>query len=160
MNERDERAAMERKRSQPSDEVTGADQEAERDQQGSGSSLFLRGVQHLKGVQDIGTGLNKRMRAIPKREDSYYLDLYLLQKERERLTQEGVSIGKRRLRLGRRLAVIQEEMVEKERKALEDMNSSLRPARSRGRRPKAPPKSKPKKYEYKEDDWQRISINY
>jgi len=149
---------MERKDRRPSDEVTGADQEAERDGQGSGPPL--RGVQHLKGVQDIGTGLNRRMRAIPKREDSYYLDLYLLQKERERLTQEGVSIDKRRLRLGRRLAGIQEEMVEKEQKALENTSSPARPARGRGKRPKAPPKSKPKKYEYREEDWQRISINY
>lgn len=149
---------MERERSQPSDEVTGADQEAERDQQGSGPSL--RGVQHLKGVQDIGTGLNRRMRAIPKREEHYYLDLYLLQKERERLTQEGVSIGKRRARVSRRLAGIQEEMVEKEQKALENMDSPARPARDRGKRPKAPPKSKPKKNEYKEEEWQRISINY
>src|SRR3989337_2250098 len=99
MNERDEGAAMERKGRRPNDEVTGADQEAERDQQGSGSPL--RGVQHLKGVQDIGTGLNKRMRAIPKREEHYYLDLYLLQKERERLAPEGGSIGQRRVRVGR-----------------------------------------------------------
>lgn len=149
---------MERERSQPSDEVTGADQEVERDQQGSGSPL--RGVQHLKGVQDIGTGLNKRMRAIPKREEHYYLDLYLLQKERERLAQEGVSIGKRRLRLGRRLAGIQEEMVEKEQKARENMDSPAGPARGSNRRPKAPSRSKPKKNEYKEEEWQRISINY
>lgn len=158
MNERDKRAAMERERSQPSDEVTGDDNAGERDQQGSGSPL--RGVQHLKGVQDIGTGLNRRMRAIPKREEHYYLDLYLLQKERERLAQEGVSIGKRRLRLSRRLAGIQEEMVEKEEKARENMDSPARPARDRGKRPKAPPKNKPKKNEYKEEEWQRISINY
>ena len=158
MTERDERAVMERERSQPSDEVTGADQEAERDGQGSGSPL--RGVQHLKGVQDIGTGLNKRMRAIPNREEHYYLDLYLLQKERERLAQEGVSIGKRRLRLGRRLAGIQDEMVEKEQKVLENMDPPARPARSSSRRPQAPPTSKPKKNEYKEEEWQRFSINY
>lgn len=149
---------MERERSRPSDEVTGADQEAERDQQGSESSL--RGVQQLKGVQDIGTGLSKRMRAIPKRDDHYYLDLYLLQKERERLTQEGTSVGKRRVRLSRRLAGIQNEMIEKERKVLENMNPAAQPARDRGKRPKAPPKSKPKKNEYKEEEWQRISINY
>lgn len=149
---------MEREDSRPSDEVTGADQAAERDQQGSGSSL--RGVQHLKGVQDIGSALSRRMRAIPNREEHYYLDLYLLQKERERLTQEGVSIGKRRARVGRRLAGIQEEMIEKEQKALENMNSPARPVRDRGKRPKAPPKSKPKKYEYEEEEWQRMSINY
>lgn len=158
MNERDKRAAMERKGRRPSDEVTGADQEAERVHQREGSSL--RGVQHLKGVQDIGSALSRRMRAIPNREEHYYLDLYLLQKERERLTQEGTSIGKRRARVGRRLAGIQEEMVEKEQKALENMNSPAGPARNRARRPKAPPKSKPKKYEYKEEEWQRISINY
>ena len=158
MNERDKRAAMERERSQPSDEVTGDDNAGERDQQGSGSPL--RGVQQLKGVQDIGSALSRRMRAIPNREEHYYLDLYLLQKERERLAQEGVSIGKRRVRLGRRLAGIQEEMVEKEEKARENMGSPVGSTRSSSGRPKAPPKNKPKKNEYKEEEWQRISINY
>ena len=149
---------MEREDGRASDEVTGADNAGERNQQETGSSL--RGVQQLKGVQDIGSALSRRMRAIPKREEHYYLDLYLLQKERERLAQEGVSIGKRRLRLSRRLAGIQDEMVEKEQKARENMNSPARPARDRGKRPKAPPKNKPKKNEYKEEEWQRISINY
>jgi hypothetical protein len=155
MFERGELAAMERQDSQPSDEVTGADQESERVHQRKGSSL--PGVQQLKGVQDIGTGLNRRMRAIPKRDEHYYLDLYLLQKERERLTQEGVSIGKRRTRLGRRLAVIRDEMVDKERKALEDMNSSARPTRSGSRRSGAPSKGR---HRYQDENWQRMPINY
>jgi hypothetical protein len=117
-------------------------------------------VQHLKGVQDIGTGLSRRMRAIPNREEHYYLDLYLLQKERERLTQEGVSIGKRRTRARRRLASIQEEMADKEQKAMQNMSWPARPTRDTDGGPKAPPQSVPKKHEYREEEWQRLSINY
>jgi hypothetical protein len=155
MAERDELAAMERQDSQLTDEATGADRESERVPQRKGSSL--RGVQHLRGVQDIGTGLNRRMRAIPKRDDHSYLDLYLLQKERERLTQEGVSIGKRRTRLARRLAAIRDEMADKERKALENISSPARPTRSRSRRPGAPSKGR---HPHQDEDWQRMPINY
>lgn len=154
----DEGAAMETADSRSSDEVTGADQAAERNQERKASSL--RGVQHLKGVQDIGTGLNRRMRAIPKREDHSYLDLYLLQKERERLTQEGISIGKRRARLSQRLADIHEEMMEKERKALENMEAPTRRAGRRVRRHRTPAQAKPAKQEHEEEDWRRMSIGY
>ena len=156
--DREKLTALEREDGVPSDEVTATDRAGEDGQPRSGSSL--RGVQHLKGVQDIGTGLSRRMRAIPNREEHYYLDLYLLQKERERLTQEGVSVGKRRLRVSRRLAGIREEMAEKEQKAVENMNSLARPARATGARPKAPPQNRPKKYEYKEEEWQRMSLHY
>lgn len=151
-------AAQEREDSLPSDDLTGSERAEEHGEPRTGSSL--RGVQHMKGVQDVGTALSKRMRAIPKREDHYYLDLYLLQKEQDRLIQEGLSVGKRRARVSRRLVGIQEEMVEKERKALENMAAPARPARNAGSRPKAPPKSKPKKHEYKEEEWQRMSIDY
>jgi len=151
-------AALKQKERRPSDEATGTNQAGEHDQQRKGSSL--RGVQHLKGVQDIGTGLTRRMRTIPNREEHYYLDLYLLQKERDRLTQEGVSIGKRRMRVSRRVASIREEMAEKEQKAAENMNSPAQPACDTVRRAKAPPKSRPKKYKYREEEWQRMSISY
>lgn len=156
--DRDKLTAPGRVDRRPSDDVTADGQAGERDQPTKGSSL--RGVQHMKGVQDIGTGLSRRMRAIPKRENHYYLDLYLLQKERDRLSQEAASISKRRRRVSQRLAVIREEMAEKEQKASESINSPARPARVAGGRSKAPPKSRSKTNEYKEEEWKRMSINY
>jgi len=78
-------------------------------------------VSDLKGVQDMTTSVSKGIRSMPGTQDRYYLDLYLLQKERERLAKETTWIKRRRLRVGRRVADIGKEMVEKEEKAVKNM---------------------------------------
>lgn len=102
-----------------------------------------RGVRHLKGLQDIHSGVSKGIRSVPPRNDRYYLELYLLQMERERLTQEATSLQKRNTRIQRRLAAIASEMAEKEQKVTQNA--------------KKPPQEK---HEYKEEEWKRMSINY
>jgi hypothetical protein len=102
-----------------------------------------RGVRHLKGLQDIHSGVSKGVRSVPPRNDRYYLDLYLLQMERERLTQEATALQKRNARIQRRLAEISSEMADKEQRATQGV--------------KSPPQ---KKHEYKQEEWNRMSINY
>lgn len=102
-----------------------------------------RGVRHLKGLQDIHSGVSKGIRSVPPRNDRYYLELYLLQMERERLTQEATSLQKRNTRIQRRLAAIASEMAEKEQRVTPNA--------------KNPPQ---KKHEYKQEEWNRMSINY
>ncbi len=110
-----------------------------------------RGVRHLKGVQDINTGVSRAMHSVPPRSDRYYLDLYLLQMESERLNQEAASLEKRNTRIQRRLAEISSEMAEKQQKATQSKGSE-RPPRN-----KKPPQ---KNYDYKEEEWNRMPVNY
>ncbi len=88
-----------------------------------------RGVRHLKGVQDIHSCVSKGIHSVPPRKDRYYLDLYLLQMEGERLTQEATSLQKRNTRIDRRLAEISREMAEKGRKASENVRGQSTLAR-------------------------------
>ena len=87
-----------------------------------------KGVRHLKGVQDIHTGVSKAIHSVPPRNDRYYLDLYLLQMESERLRQEATSLQKRNTRIERRLAEISSEMAKKRQKATQSMRGQSTPA--------------------------------
>jgi len=119
-------------------------------------------VTDLKGVQDITTSVSKGIRSMPGQEDRYYLDLYLLQKERERLVKETASIKRRRLQVGMKVSNVDKEVVEKEGKALQDMTilSTERhekpgEEKATGRNQKAP-----KRYEYKEEEWNKFTLKY
>lgn len=78
-------------------------------------------VSDLRGVQDMTTSVSKGIRSMPGGEDRYYLDLYLMQKERVRMAKETTWIKKRRLRVGRKVDDIDKEMAKKEEKAIENM---------------------------------------
>ena len=117
----------------------------------AGAASNARGVRHLKGVQDINTGVSRAMHSVPPRSDRYYLDLYLLQMESERLNQEAASLGKRNTRIERRLAEISSEMAEKQQKAIQGTG----PETPLGNR-----KPRQKGYKYNEDEWNRMSVNY
>jgi len=122
----------------------------------------IKSVSELKGVQDIATAVSKKIRSVPRREGHSYLDLYLLQKERERLAKEIASLKKRRLQLGIKVSNIDEEMAEKQEKALQDMTilsaeSQEKPVE--GRRP-GKKQGAPKRYEYKEEEWNKFSLDY
>ena len=117
----------------------------------AGAPSNARGVRHLKGVQDINTGVSRAMHSVPPRSDRYYLDLYLLQMESERLNQEAASLGKRNTRIERRLAEINSEMAEKRQKATLGPSPEA-PARNR--------KPRQQGYEFKEDEWNRLPVDY
>ncbi len=107
------------------------------------TASHARGVRRPKGLLDIHSSLSRGIHSVPARNERYYLDLYLLQIERERLTQEATSLQKRSTRIQRRLAEIASEMAEKEERAIQGV--------------KKPPQ---KKHNYKEQEWNRMSIKY
>jgi hypothetical protein len=113
-----------------------------------------RGVRHLKGVQDIHSGVSKGIHSVPPRNDRYYLDLYLLQMEGERLTQEATSLQKRNTRIDRRLAEISREMAEKERRVSENVRGRPTPARHRG------PETARKRDADQGERWKQMPVNY
>lgn len=102
-----------------------------------------KGLRRPKGLLDIHSSLSRGIHSVPARNGRYYLDLYLLQIERERLTQEAASLEKRNARIQRRLAEISSEMPEKEQRATQGV--------------KNPPQ---KKHEYKQEEWNRMSVDY
>ena len=121
------------------------------------------GVSKLKGVQDIATSIGKRIHSVPPGQgDRDYLDLYLLQKERQRLVKEIASIKRRRLQLGMKVSNIDTETAEKEKKALQNMTTlpaecHAKPVKGKARGKK---QQAPKRYEYKEEEWDKFTLEY
>lgn len=70
----------------------------------------MKGVTDVGGLRDIRSMHSTGRRSIPKAQSSSYLDLYMLQKERERLEKELSLLEKRRQGSQRRLKEIQEQM--------------------------------------------------
>jgi len=122
-----------------------------------------RTVTDLKGVQNITTSVSKGIRSIPGGEDRYYLDLYLLQNERERLVKETASIKRRRLQVGMKVSNVDKEVAEKEEKALPGMTILLsEPTINKAESHKKTGKNQkaPKRYEYKEEEWNIVNLEY
>ncbi len=113
-----------------------------------------RGVRQLKGVQDIHSGVSRGIHSVPPRNDRHYLDLYLLQMESERLTQEATSLQKRNIRIDRRLAEISDEMAEKERKASEKTRARPTPVQRRGSQ------TAPKGHARQGERWKQMPVHY
>jgi len=116
----------------------------------------------LKGVDSINTGVSKGIHSIPGGENRYYLELYFLQKERDRLIKEMASIKRRRLKLGKKLSRIDQKMAEKQEKALQDMTilSAESPEKPVQEKVKGKKRQAPKSYEYKEEEWDKFTLDY
>ena len=119
-------------------------------------------VSDLPGVQDMNTSVSKGIRSMPGQEDRYYLDLYLLQKERERLIKETASIKRRRLQVGMKVSNVDKEVAEKEEKALQDMTILSTEHHEKPGEQKAAGKNQkaPKRYEYKDEEWNKFTLEY
>jgi len=119
-------------------------------------------VSDLRGVQNITTSVSKGIHSMPGQEDRYYLDLYLLQKERERLIKETASIKRRRLQVGMKVSNVDKEMAEKKEKALADMTILSTEHHEKPVKGKTPRKKQeaPKRYEYKEEEWNKFTLEY
>ena len=126
-------------------------------------------VSDLRGVQDMNTSVSKGIRSMPGQEDRYYLDLYLLQKERERLVKETRWIKKRRLRVGRKVTDIDKDRAEKEEKALplmtilsgEPTTSKVESQEKEGKEKATGKKQEAaKRYEYKKEEWNKTTLEY
>ncbi len=125
--------------------------------------LADEGAGKLKGMRDIATSIGKKLHSMPPGQgDHDYLDLYLLQKERDRLVEEIALLKKRRLQLGIKISQIDKKMAEKEEKTRK--NLTMLPAESQEKLVKGKAISKNqealKRYEYKEEEWNKFSLEY
>lgn len=70
----------------------------------------MRDVNSLPGLHKIRTMLSAKKRSIPRVQSSAYLDLYMLNKEKERLLKESERAGMRDTGIKKRLEEIELEM--------------------------------------------------
>ncbi len=121
------------------------------------------GASKLKGVSDIATGLSKKIHSVPPGRGGHdYLDLYLLQKERERLVKEIAAVKKRRLQLGMKFSHVDQEMAKKQEKAVQDMTllSTERHEKPGEKKTTGKKQKAPKRYEYKDEEWNKFTLEY
>ena len=71
---------------------------------------MVRGVTELSGLREIRTMHSSKKRSIPRVQSSAYLDLYMLQKEKDRLEKEMCILDKRKKSTQKRLDEIDVEM--------------------------------------------------
>jgi len=74
-----------------------------------------------RGMQDIKTVRSPRIHGLPRRDDNYYLDLYLLKKEQQRLEKEAVRVERQWRRVQERKSDVQRDMVVHEQHVLQGL---------------------------------------
>lgn len=77
----------------------------------------MRGVTDLSELRDIRSLHTSGRRSIPRVQSSAYLDLYMLQKAKDRLEKEAALLIKRGQAIEKRLSEIQKQMDSLERSA-------------------------------------------
>jgi len=70
----------------------------------------MRDVNGLKGLHAMRSMHSAKKSSIPKIQNSAYLDLYLMNKEKERLLKEGERLGSRNNVIEKRLGEINHQM--------------------------------------------------
>jgi len=70
----------------------------------------MRDVNTLKGLHTLRTMVSAKKRSIPRVQSSAYLDLYMMNKEKERLLKESERLGLRNTIIGKRLEKIDSEV--------------------------------------------------
>ena len=72
----------------------------------------MKDVNSLKGIHGVRTMQSRKKRSIPRVQSSTYLDLYMIDKEKERLLKEDGKLSMRKDDVKRRLEEIDREMSE------------------------------------------------
>jgi len=69
----------------------------------------MKDVNSLRGIHGVGTMQSRKKRSIPRVQSSTYLDLYMLNNEKERLLKEDKKLSMRKDDIKRRLEEIEHE---------------------------------------------------
>ena len=85
----------------------------------------MKDVNSLKGIHGVGTMQSRKKRSIPRVQSSTYLDLYMLDKEKERLLKEDGKLSMRKDGIRKRL-----EEIEHETSRIQDAESITKAAKS------------------------------
>jgi hypothetical protein len=104
---------------------------------------MVRGVTELKGLSETRTLQGSKKRSMPRAQNTTYLDIFILGKEKDRLEKEMIIIDKRKASLQKRLDDIAVEM--KKLKEAEIRGKRATPGESK----KHPPK-----------DWKTMAMTY
>lgn len=120
-----------------------------------------RTTSNLDDIEEMATGVSRRLCSIPEQDDGYYLDAYHLQIVQEKLEKEIASIKSRALRTGVKISNVDREMTEREEQAWRYMMYS-RPGNEesvKGRQ--AGEKQKQQiRYQYQEPEWETVTLEY
>ena len=107
----------------------------------------MRGVTDVSGLREIRSLRSTGKRSIPRVQSSAYLDLYMLEKEKERLEKEAVLLEKRSQAIRKRLGEIQRQAESLEK-------SASQPEGREGGDKRAGARNGPGK------KWKTFSVNY
>ncbi len=107
----------------------------------------MRGMAEVSGLREIRSVRSTGKRSIPRVQTSAHLDLYILEKERERLEKEAVLLEKRSRAVRKRLGDIQRQAESLEKPA--SLTESHKGKDGRGGEPSRPGKK-----------WKAFPLNY
>ena len=115
----------------------------------------MKSVTEIKSLGDVRTHISTHARSAPRRKGATYLEVYLLDKERQRLETELTALSRHRSRIEPRLQEIRASLGNLVRKAQEE--GSLKPG------PAASPseeKPRPKARGSHPQEWTTIPVEY
>ena len=118
----------------------------------------MRDVNSLPGLHKLRTMFSSKKRSIPRVQSSSYLDLYMMNKEKERLLKESERVGMRDTGIKKRLEEIDVEM-----NRLQGVENSVKSSgslsSSRGEQSRATGSAYTQKNGVKKE-WKKFSLNY
>lgn len=112
----------------------------------------MRDVTNLPGLHNVRTMFSAKKRSIPRVQSSTYLDLFMLNKEKERLLKESGRVGMRDTGIKKRL-----EEIDMEVNKLQGLDPDLS-GKSSGK-----PNSSERTYTQRngvKKEWKKMSLNY
>ena len=110
----------------------------------------MRDVDSMRGIHSVRTMGSTKKRSIPRIQSSAFLELYMLQKEKERLLKESKRVCLKQEIITKRL-----EEIESEIKKLKGSEASVKAARARSSSGQVHSEMKGAKKE-----WKTMSMNY
>ena len=113
----------------------------------------MRDVDSLKGLHAVRTMQSVKKRSIPRIESSAYLDIYMLQKEKDRLIKENERLLKKMEQIDKRIEEIDGEI-----NKLQEVEITKQAKTDIGLKKHSFTKNTPKQEEKKE--WKKMSLNY
>jgi len=118
----------------------------------------MRDVNSLPGLHKLRTMFSAKKRSIPRVQSSTYLDLYMMNKEKERLLKESERVGMRDTGIKKRLEEIDLEM-NRLQGAETLVKSSGSPSSSRSEQSRATGSAYTQKNGVKKE-WKKFSLDY
>jgi len=118
----------------------------------------MRDVNSLPGLHKLRTMFSAKKRSIPRVQSSTYLDLYMMNKEKERLLKESERVGMRDTGIKKRLEEIDLEM-NRLQGVETPVKSSVSPSSSRSEQSRTTERDYTQRNGVKKE-WKKMTLNY